>query len=47
MATTKDDWHIKKLPATDQARRKITAYAALQGITIPQALAEIVKKAKI
>jgi hypothetical protein len=47
MATTKDDWHIKKLPASNQARRKITAYAALQGITIPEALEQIVKKAKI
>jgi hypothetical protein len=47
MATTKDDWHIKKMPATNQARRKITAYAALKGITIPEALAEIVELAKI
>ncbi len=47
MATTKDDWHIKKMSATNQARRTVTAYAALQGITIPEALEQIVKKAKI
>jgi hypothetical protein len=47
MATTKDDWHIKKMPATNQARRKVTAYAALKGITIPEALAEIVALAKL
>jgi hypothetical protein len=47
MATTKDDWYIKHMPASNQARRKIMAHAALKGITIPEALAEIVKKAKI
>jgi hypothetical protein len=44
---TANDWYIKGMPATNQARRKITAYAALKGITIPQALAEIVMLAKI
>ena len=47
MATTRDHWDIKGMPATNQARRKVTAYAALQGITIPEALEQIVKKAKI
>ncbi len=47
MARTSDTWEIKGLPASNQARRTITGYAAAQGITIPAALAEIVKKAKI
>jgi hypothetical protein len=44
---TANDWYIKNLPATNEARRKITAYASLKNITIPQAIAEIVKLAKI
>ncbi len=47
MPRTNDTWEIKGLPASNQARRKITGYAAAKGITIPDALAEIVKKAKI
>jgi hypothetical protein len=47
MATTKDDWYIKHMPATNQARRKITAFASLNNITIPAAIDEIIKKAKI
>lgn len=42
MATTKDDWYIKHMPKSNQARRRITAYAAEKGITIPQAIQEIV-----
>jgi hypothetical protein len=47
MATTRDHWDIKAMPASNQARRKITGYAATKGITIPEALEQIVKKAKI
>ena len=47
MATTKDDWHIKKMPATNQAKRKISAYATLNNITIPEAITRIVELAKI
>ena len=44
MATIKkrEHWDIPGMPASNQARRKISAYAAGRGITLPQALAEIV-----
>lgn len=44
MATTKkrEPWQIPNMPSNNQARRRITAYAAGKGITIPQAIQEIV-----
>jgi hypothetical protein len=47
MATSKDHWDIKNMPASNRARRRISAYATLKGITIPEALAELVELAKI
>ena len=38
----REHWDIPGMPASNQARRAITAYAARKGITLPQALAEIV-----
>jgi hypothetical protein len=42
-----DHWDIKGMPASNQARRRISAYAELNNITLAEAIAEIVKKAKI
>lgn len=43
----REHWDIPGMPASNQARRIITAYAARKGISLAEAIAEVVKKAKI
>jgi len=48
MATKKrEHWDIPDMPASNQARRSISAYARFKGISLAEALAEIVIMAGI
>ena len=42
MATKREQWVVPRMPASNQARRRISAYAQLKGITLAEALQEIV-----